>query len=191
LLGPEIFRPLSYFYFPFRNSPLGLFNIEASRLHSDTPRSVGLLWTCDQLVTETNICQNTTVTKICMFPAVFETIIPEKERPQTQVLGRAETGIGHPLDLWSARHRDQYLSKYNGHKYIRVSSGIRNRNSKKREAVDPGLKSRRHGNRPVLWLFSGTFIFNVSLYSVLISYSEGRLIYVRPVNKQNIIYGSA
>ena len=27
----------------------GLLNIEASRSHSDTPQSVGLLWTSDQL----------------------------------------------------------------------------------------------------------------------------------------------
>jgi len=39
-----------------QHSPLGhiFFNIEASGSHSDTPHSVGLLWTSDQLVTETS-----------------------------------------------------------------------------------------------------------------------------------------
>jgi hypothetical protein len=32
----------------------GLLIIEASRSHSDTPQSVGLLWTSDQKVTETS-----------------------------------------------------------------------------------------------------------------------------------------
>jgi hypothetical protein len=32
----------------------GLLIIEASRLHSDTPHSVGLLWTSDQLDAETS-----------------------------------------------------------------------------------------------------------------------------------------
>ena len=32
----------------------GLLVIEASRSHSDTPQSVGLLWTSDQLVAETS-----------------------------------------------------------------------------------------------------------------------------------------
>jgi hypothetical protein len=29
-----------------------------------------------------------------MFPAGFETVVPESERPQTHVLDRAESGIG-------------------------------------------------------------------------------------------------
>jgi len=33
---------------------LSLLIIEDSRSHSDTPHSVGLLWTSDQLVTETS-----------------------------------------------------------------------------------------------------------------------------------------
>ena len=35
---------------------------QASRSHSDTPQSVGPLWTSDQLVTETSTWQNTTLT---------------------------------------------------------------------------------------------------------------------------------
>jgi len=41
----------------------GLFDIKASRSHSDTPHSVGLLWTSDQLDTETSTWQLTTPTR--------------------------------------------------------------------------------------------------------------------------------
>jgi len=40
-------------FFPWHNSPpvgQGLLNIEASRSHSDTPQSVGVLWMGDQLI---------------------------------------------------------------------------------------------------------------------------------------------
>jgi hypothetical protein len=40
----------------------GLLIIEASRSHSDTPHSVGLLWTGDQPDTETSTWQHTTLT---------------------------------------------------------------------------------------------------------------------------------
>ena len=39
----------------------GLRNIEASRSHSDTPHSVGLLWTSDQPGTQTSTLQHTTL----------------------------------------------------------------------------------------------------------------------------------
>jgi hypothetical protein len=41
---------------------LGLLIIEASRLHSDTPHSVGLLWTSDQPDAETPTSPHTTLT---------------------------------------------------------------------------------------------------------------------------------
>jgi hypothetical protein len=41
---------------------LGLLSIEASKSHSDTPHSVGLLWTSDQPDTETSTLQHTTLT---------------------------------------------------------------------------------------------------------------------------------
>jgi len=40
----------------------GILNIEAPRSHSDTPHSVGLLWTSDQSVAETSTWQHTTLT---------------------------------------------------------------------------------------------------------------------------------
>ena len=40
-----------------------LLIIKASRSHSDTPHSVGLLWTGDQLVAQTSTSQHTTLTR--------------------------------------------------------------------------------------------------------------------------------
>jgi hypothetical protein len=37
-------------------------NVGVARSHSDTPHSVGLLWTSDRLVTVTPILRNTTLT---------------------------------------------------------------------------------------------------------------------------------
>jgi hypothetical protein len=53
-------------FFLWRNSPLvgqNLLTVEASRSHLDTPLSVGLLWTSDQLVAENSTCQHTTLTR--------------------------------------------------------------------------------------------------------------------------------
>jgi hypothetical protein len=74
----------------------GLFIIEASRSHSDTTHSVGLLWTSDQPVAETSTWQHTTLTrhKTSISPAGFKPTIPESERPQTHALDRGATGIG-------------------------------------------------------------------------------------------------
>jgi len=43
-----------------------------------------------------------------------------------------------PLDEWSARRKDLYLTTHITHKRIRT------RNSKKREAADPRLRPRGH-----------------------------------------------
>jgi hypothetical protein len=73
-----------------------LLIIEASRSHSDTPHSVGLLRTRDQLVAETSTVQHTILTtdKHPCLPAGFEPSIPASERPQTYALDRAAAGIG-------------------------------------------------------------------------------------------------
>jgi hypothetical protein len=58
-------RPI--FFFQWLDSPLGAYTAsfcEASRSHFlDTPHSVGLLWTSDQLVAETSTWQHTTLTR--------------------------------------------------------------------------------------------------------------------------------
>jgi len=73
----------------------GLLIIEASRSHSDTPHSVGLLWTSDQPDTETSTWQHTTITRDrCMPPKGFEPTIPVTKRPQTHEFDRAATESG-------------------------------------------------------------------------------------------------
>jgi hypothetical protein len=74
----------------------GLLIIEASRSHSDTPHSVGLLWAGDQPEAETSIWHHKTLkTQISMRPAGFEPATPASERPHTHALDRAATGIGN------------------------------------------------------------------------------------------------
>ena len=70
----------------------GFLSIEAARLHSDTPQSVGLLWTSDQLYLTTHNIQNR---RTSMFPAGFEPANPASEGPQTNALDRTATGTGH------------------------------------------------------------------------------------------------
>ena len=72
--------------------------------HNDTPQSVGLLWTSDQLVAETSTCttHNTHNRRTSMSPVGFEPTILAGERPQAYALDRATTGTGEKI---------KYLSK--------------------------------------------------------------------------------
>jgi hypothetical protein len=72
----------------------GLLMIEDSWLHSDTPLSVGLLWTSDQPEAETSTSQHTTLTRHIHSHLVFELTIPASARLQTHDLDRAATEIG-------------------------------------------------------------------------------------------------
>ena len=73
-----------------------LFNIMASRPHSDTPHTLGLLWASDQPEGQTSTWQHTTLTtdRHPRPPVGLEPTIPAIERPQTHALDRAATGIG-------------------------------------------------------------------------------------------------
>jgi len=52
-----------------------------------------------------------------ILPVGFEPTVSAGERPQTYALDRAATGTGRtPLDEWSARRRDLYLTTHNSHK---------------------------------------------------------------------------
>jgi hypothetical protein len=67
-----------FFFFSHGTTALtgkGLLIFAASRSHSDTPFSVGLLWTSDQPDAETSVS-----------PAGFETATPESERPLGSVV---------------------------------------------------------------------------------------------------------
>ena len=54
-----------------------------------------------------------------------------------------------PLDEWSARRRDLYLTTHNIHN-IHASGGIRTRSPSKREAADPRLRPRGQWHRQAL-----------------------------------------
>jgi hypothetical protein len=67
----------------------GLLITEASRSHSDTPQSVGLLRTSDQPDAETSTWQHKHSQETDIHaPAGFEPAIPAIERPQTHALDR-------------------------------------------------------------------------------------------------------
>jgi hypothetical protein len=69
--------------------------IKASRSHSDTPHSVGLLWTRDQLDAETSTWQHTNTHKRqTSMPATgFEPAIPPSKPPQIHAWDRGATGV--------------------------------------------------------------------------------------------------
>jgi hypothetical protein len=72
----------------------GLLIIEASRSHSDTPHSVGLLWTSDQPEADTSTWQHTTLTGDIHASGGIRTRSPSKRMPQTaRPLGSAETEL--------------------------------------------------------------------------------------------------
>jgi len=68
----------------------------ASRSHSDTPHSIGLLWKSNQPDAETSTWQkhNTQKRQTSTPLAGFELAIPGSYWPQTHALDRAATGIG-------------------------------------------------------------------------------------------------
>jgi len=75
----------------------GFLIVEASRSHSDTPNSVGILLTGDQPEEEDSNRQYTLLSRdtTSVSPAGFEPAIPASERLQTYALDCAATGIGH------------------------------------------------------------------------------------------------
>ena len=62
----------------------GLLIIEASRSHSDTPRSVGHLLTSDKPEADTSTCKHTTLTRErdILVPDRIRTRNPGSDRPQ-------------------------------------------------------------------------------------------------------------
>jgi len=76
----------------------GLLIVEASRAHSGTPHSVGLLCMSDQPDAETSTWKHNIHSRhTSMSPAEFETSIPASERQQTHALDCAATGIGRTI----------------------------------------------------------------------------------------------
>jgi len=78
-------------------------------------------------------------------PLVGQGLIIEASRSHSfrhATLGRT------PLDKWSARRRDLYMTTHNTHKRHPCPGGIRTGNSSKRAAADPKLLLRDHWDRP-------------------------------------------
>ena len=88
--------PVPSIFFTMAQQPLagqGLLIMKDSLSYSDTPHSVGLLWTSDQPDAETSTWQHTTLTidRHSCPPAGFQTAIIAGEWPQTDILDRAVT----------------------------------------------------------------------------------------------------
>jgi hypothetical protein len=82
-----------------------LLIIEASRSHSDTPHSVGLLWPRDQpIARDLYLTTHKNTRQTSMPPVRFEPTIPASERPQTHALYRAATVISLYLSYTICSH---------------------------------------------------------------------------------------
>jgi len=76
----------------------GLLIHEVSRSHNDTPQSIRLLWTSDQLVAEISTWQHTALKKeTSMPPVAFERTISAGERSHSYALNSAATGLAKYL----------------------------------------------------------------------------------------------
>ena len=95
LTNTRIYCTSNFFYDLIALVGLGLLKVEVSRSYSDTPHSVGLLWTSDRPVAGTATWQHTTLRQTSMPPAGLEPAIPVSERPRTHALDRTATGIAH------------------------------------------------------------------------------------------------
>ena len=86
-----------YFFFCHGSTSLeglGHLIVEVSKSHSDTPQSVGLIWTSDRLVADLYLTKhNTQKRQMPITLAGFETAIPASEGLQTHALDRAATRI--------------------------------------------------------------------------------------------------
>jgi len=94
--------------------------------NSQQTQSVGLLWTSDQLVAETSTWQHKKLT--------------------------TDTVCRTPLDEWSARRRDLYLTtqKNSQQTSIHASDGIRTHSLSRRETADLRLRPRGYWNRHLI-----------------------------------------
>ena len=73
---------------------LGVFLVEVSRSQSDTPHSVGFLWTSDRPVADLYLLTHINYTRHISVTSVgFEPAIPTIEWQQTHALDHAATAI--------------------------------------------------------------------------------------------------
>jgi hypothetical protein len=80
-----------------------LLTAEVPRSHSDTPQSVGLLWTNEKLVAATSAWQHTTLTRN-RHPCPRQDLNPQYAQAsglKTDALDRAATGMAACCMVWS------------------------------------------------------------------------------------------
>ena len=82
----------------------GLLIITASRSHSDTTHSIGLLCTSDQPDADLCLTTHNTQHNTSMPLAGFEPANPVSELPQTHAFARAATGTGWSNTIRTHRH---------------------------------------------------------------------------------------
>jgi hypothetical protein len=95
-----------------------LLLVEVSRLHTDTPHSVGLLCTRDRPVTESSTLSthNAQNRRTSMPAAEFKPAVPARELPQTHALDRTATVISLFSNISAS-----IINHFSLHSYARVS----------------------------------------------------------------------
>jgi len=107
-------------------------------------------------------------------PPPFEPIAGHGLPLRVFAITRTRTTLGRtPLDEWSARHRDLYLTTQNTHmRKIPCPGGIRTHYPGQRAAADTRLRPRGHWDRLNVKMFKLIFNFRIpkaSLYSIYFS----------------------
>ena len=94
---------------------------------------------------------------------------PEPPSYRAFTITLTHTTVGRtPLDDWSARRRDLYLTTYNTHKRRASLSGIRTRNPIKLSATNPRLRPRGHQD-PLMLFVSPTYRLKLYVYTYLLT----------------------
>jgi len=105
-----VFRLLFFYHGATALVVQGLLIVEDTWSRSDTPHSVGLLWTSDKPEAETFNWQHNRRTSTP--PAGFKPTSPASQQPQTHALDRAATGIGRLQACFFPSHRHYRMIIY-------------------------------------------------------------------------------
>ena len=162
-----------------------LEGMKTANLSAYTRRSLVEDWRCD-LPTKRQIHTST-----CQLPSVFffhGATAPSGSGPHFRgfTITLRHTTFGRtPMDEWSARRRDLYLTTHNKHK--RQTSvppgGIRTHNPNRRAAADPRLRPRGHCDRqlPSIQIFIKRHHSNMFRLLIIQPYSR----YITKLRKEN------
>ena len=105
--------------------------------HSDTPHSVGILWTSDQLGSHNAHNRETSV-----FPARLELAIPASKLPHTHALGRVVSGIG------ALRHYKVNINLKKEQRFF-LSSHVNEFELRLHAVSSPSTSLRHHSGSPI------------------------------------------